>query len=101
MQEALGAQVYTYDLFGELAIKLGKMTSEQVMEVLYKKKNENLDKEFGQIAILMGLLAQEDVDEILEIQRSAKKDIGLIMVDQETISRLEYERRMNEYLKSR
>lgn len=61
---------------GKVAMNIGLMTAEQVLEV--KKLQANSDKPFGQLALDKGYLKEDELDILLKIQ--FKNDLVLIKI---------------------
>lgn len=96
--DALNIQRERTEFFGMVAVRLGKMTMDQVMEVLNVHNSRDM---FGEIAVELGFLQPQDVDEIIEAQRNSRPPIGEILVEMGLIQKKTLAWELKDFHKSR
>ena len=80
MEDDNKEKLTVYDVqFGQIAVKLGFLTEEQLKEALYEQIKDDLTKKphrlLGEICGLKGWMTQEQIDEVLdELQKEKKKN---------------------------
>ena len=82
---------------GVLALEHGMLTSEQIKLIVARQSNA--DKRFGELAISLGLLTETQIDELLQKQASQKIHLGEALIVKGHISVDVFERELKEFKK--
>lgn len=93
---ALNLQMKQIDPFGMVAHRLGKLTLNQIMEILNAQAPSH--KLFEEIAVDLGYLRQDEVDYISQMQKKGRLPIGEILILMKVIDRRTLERELEAYV---
>ena len=98
--QAVTRQLSERPLLGQLAVKEGKLTVKQIMQV-FAVQADQPQKPFGQIAISLGYLTEKELSDLLRLQSESVAPLTHVMVELGYFTQAELMRELRLAKKSR